>query len=287
MSRTKVFISYSHEDERWRKRVTSQLAVLDSEGLINLWDDRKIGAGDDWFRQLDHEILNARIAVLLISSAFLTSEFIRKKEIPALFDRHGQNGMTIYPLLIRDCPWQEVKWLAKMQLRPPGTKPVAAYRGSKVDEVLAGVAREIGSIVRAQAPYSKQTAIRKTPINMRSQGLAWLETKGTHRDELTKVSRYYTSEIARSGVPGWWFEFPETNFSADPNGYINLLCQSEKEPHSFYHFRIPNSYFAKHKRELAFRRDRRMYSLHLSGEAGRKFQDVRGSGKVDFSSFLV
>ena len=82
MSRTKIFISYSHKDERWRERVTSQLAVLDSEGLIDLWDDRKIGPGDDWLTQINKQMLNARIAVLLISAPFLTSEFIRKKEVP-------------------------------------------------------------------------------------------------------------------------------------------------------------------------------------------------------------
>src|SRR5262249_54876297 len=156
MARTKIFISYSHEDERWRRRVVEQLGVLASEGLIDLWDDRKIGVGEDWFAQIHEQMLNARIAVLLISSAFLTSKFIRETEVPSLFERHEQDGMTIYPLLMKPCPWQEVAWLAKMQLRPTGTKPIASYRGIRVDEVLAEVAREIASLTRAQAPSKER-----------------------------------------------------------------------------------------------------------------------------------
>jgi hypothetical protein len=59
-------------------------------------------------------------------------------------------------------------------------------------------------------------------VNTCSRGLIWLEAKGNHRDGLTKVSRYYTSTMARSGIPGWWFEFAETDFSTDSNGYMNL-----------------------------------------------------------------
>ena len=110
--------------------------------------------------KIDKEMLNARIAVLLISATFLTSEFIRKKEIPALFERHEQDGMTIYPLLIKPCAWQEVAWLAKMQVRPPGEKAVASYKSIRAEEMLAGVTREIASIARAQAQNSEQAEIR-------------------------------------------------------------------------------------------------------------------------------
>jgi hypothetical protein len=70
MARTKVFVSYSHEDEPWRRRVVGQLAVLAKEGLIELCDDRKIGAGEAWLEKLDQQLLTARIGVLLISSSF-------------------------------------------------------------------------------------------------------------------------------------------------------------------------------------------------------------------------
>jgi hypothetical protein len=48
MARKKVFISYNHEDVRWLKLVQEQLAVLEYEGLIDLFDDTRIGAGEEW-----------------------------------------------------------------------------------------------------------------------------------------------------------------------------------------------------------------------------------------------
>ena len=146
MARAKVFISYSHKDERWRERLVKHLGVLQREGLLDLWDDRRLAAGDDFLHQIQAHMLLARVAVLLISADFLTSEFIRTEEVPRLFDQHVKEGMTIYPLLVRDCAWQEVPWLARMQLRPPDAKPV--NRRGKADEILANVAREIASMVR-------------------------------------------------------------------------------------------------------------------------------------------
>jgi len=67
----------------------------------------------------------------------------------------------------------------------------------------------------------------------RSRGLTWLEIKGTHRDGVTKVSRYYTSEIARSGVPGWWFEFREGDFFTHANGHITFSVRPKKNQTAF------------------------------------------------------
>ena len=114
MSRTKVFISYAHEDDSYRKQLVLHLDVLAREGLIDVWDDRKIEAGENWYERLHEQMLHARVAVILISPFFLTSNFILEQEVPKLFDAHETSGMRIYPLLIRSCNWQDVSWLAGM-----------------------------------------------------------------------------------------------------------------------------------------------------------------------------
>jgi hypothetical protein len=149
MAREKLFISYSHRDVRWFERVREQLAVLEHEGLIDAFEDTRIGVGEDWYAHLHQEMLQAQIALLLISASFLTSVFIRKEEIPQLFERHEAAGMMLYPLLVRDCPWQEVSWLARLQMRPREARPLASMGAATLDKCLADVAREIASIVRA------------------------------------------------------------------------------------------------------------------------------------------
>lgn len=67
----KSFISYSHQDEAWKDHLLSHLNVLAGEGL-EVWDDRRIAAGDDWLPEIERAIAACDVAVLLISRHFLT-----------------------------------------------------------------------------------------------------------------------------------------------------------------------------------------------------------------------
>jgi len=53
MSNPTVFISYSHKDEEWKDRLVSHLGVLQQEGLLDIWEDRRIAAGDDWYDEIE------------------------------------------------------------------------------------------------------------------------------------------------------------------------------------------------------------------------------------------
>lgn len=44
----KLFFSYSHKDEDLRDELEVHLSALKREGIIELWHDRRIGAGKDF-----------------------------------------------------------------------------------------------------------------------------------------------------------------------------------------------------------------------------------------------
>lgn len=111
----RVFISYSHKDEIWKNRLQTQLAVLEMEGLLSVWEDRQIALGDRWYPEIETAINTADVAILLISAEFLTSKFIRGEEIPRLLKRREQEGIRVIPLIIKPCPWKKVAWLNAMQ----------------------------------------------------------------------------------------------------------------------------------------------------------------------------
>lgn len=150
--RNRLFISYSHEDTKWLGAITEQLAVLQAEGLVSMCDDSMLRVGENWFQQLHEMMLSARLGLLLISAPFLSSEFVRREEIPRLFGQHEAGGMTIYPLLVEPCPWQHVAWLAALQLRPQDAKrrarPLAAFEGAARKQKLADIASEIAMLVK-------------------------------------------------------------------------------------------------------------------------------------------
>lgn len=146
--RTKVFISYAHKDDKHRERVVEHLNVLEAEGLIERWDDRLIEAGEEWAEKIDNALMTCKVAVLLISPAFLGSKFVKNVEVPALVERHSQNGMRIVPVLIRDCPWEVVDWLKKLQMRPKDAKPLASS-AAKRDTQLKEIALEIAKFCKS------------------------------------------------------------------------------------------------------------------------------------------
>jgi hypothetical protein len=147
MTKPTVFISYSHKDEVWKDRLVTHLGVLQQEGLLDLWDDRRIGAGEDWYQKIEEAITRASVAVPLVSADFLTSKFILSTEIPDLLERRDKEGLRIYPVIIRPCAWKRVKWLARMDLRPKDGKPISSGDEHQIETDLAAIADEIADII--------------------------------------------------------------------------------------------------------------------------------------------
>lgn len=59
---SKIFISYSHSDKRWLDRLLVHLRPMEREGVIDLWADTRIGAGDDWRHEIEAALAAADIA---------------------------------------------------------------------------------------------------------------------------------------------------------------------------------------------------------------------------------
>lgn len=138
-----VFISYSHKDEDWKDRLVTQLAVLERQGHVDLWDDTRIGAGVHWYEDIQKSMAAAKAAVLLVSANFLTSNFILTEEVPRLLQRRKEEGLAIFPIIVKPCAWQTVEWLGQMQVRPKKGKPLSSHASSKKDEALAQIVTEV------------------------------------------------------------------------------------------------------------------------------------------------
>lgn len=143
-----VFISYSHKDETWKEKLVTHLDVLQQEGLLDVWEDRQIIAGEDWYQKILQAIETAKVAILLVSAEFLTSNFIKNKEVPRLLERRDREGLWILPLIIKPCVWDEVKWLARMQVRPKDGKAIISGDEYQIETNLATIAKEVITIIR-------------------------------------------------------------------------------------------------------------------------------------------
>lgn len=106
MTKPTIFISYSHQDGAWKDRLATRLGVLQRQGLLDPWDDRRIGAGADWRHEIEAAIERAGVAVLLVSADFLTSDFILGQEVPQLLQRRDEEGLRVFPVIVRPCTWR-------------------------------------------------------------------------------------------------------------------------------------------------------------------------------------
>ena len=150
---TKVFISYSHVDEkRWKNRLQKHLKVLEKHGSLSFWEDRQIAAGQEWHAEIKAALDSADAAILLISPDFLGSNFILNEEIPAILQRRMNDGMQVFPLIVRSCTWQNVTWLKRLQARPTDGKPLARFKGDDVDRILAELVSEIEALLNQPQP---------------------------------------------------------------------------------------------------------------------------------------
>lgn len=122
-----IFISYAHEDKEWLGKLTPYLKVLQNEGLqIKPWDDRRIEAGNKWRKDIKNNLENAEAAILLISTHFLASDFITKKELPPLLELSKKRGLRIYCIIVGYCRFTNHPELEGFQTVNDPTKPLSS-----------------------------------------------------------------------------------------------------------------------------------------------------------------
>jgi len=122
----RVFISYAHEDERWRNRLEPNLGLLRREGLIECWHDRDMVPSTEWEEEIKRRLREAEIILFLISADMLNSDFIQRVELPTAMELHMQDKARVVPVVVRKCGWQ--RHFGDIQALPRGGRPVSDWR---------------------------------------------------------------------------------------------------------------------------------------------------------------
>ena len=79
------------------------MSVLENTYQLDIWDDTKIKVGSKWQNEIKNSINDCRIAILLVSNNFLSSEFIAKKELPEILKVARQEGVIIFNVIVDTC----------------------------------------------------------------------------------------------------------------------------------------------------------------------------------------
>ena len=132
-----VFISYSHKDETWKDLLLPHFQQLARTGILEVWDDRKIRAGEDWYARIQELLNRTRYAVCLVSANFLNSSFCMDEEIPFFLQQRRKGGLEILPILVESCTWQAHPWLSRLQMLPRDGKDVTTHYHNNPAKVFA------------------------------------------------------------------------------------------------------------------------------------------------------
>ncbi|MBD1917544.1 MULTISPECIES: TIR domain-containing protein [Cyanophyceae] len=168
----RIFICYARSDnagddhsQRWLDRLLQMLGPLELRGLVKAWADNDVEPGEDWHRTIQASLDQAVAAVLLVSPAFLASEYIYNSELPVLLKNAQQRGVVILPLIVRPSLYDAITFkypdsvqgpeeiaLASIQAVNPVSHPLTAMTQTEQDETLLKLAHRLKAIVESQPP---------------------------------------------------------------------------------------------------------------------------------------
>lgn len=148
--RNQVFISYSHYDSEWLSRLQRALIPYMANRSFEIWDDTRIQPGDEWRIQIENALSNAKIAILLVSIDFLSSDFINRNELPPLLNAAADRGLKIIWVPIRPSGYAETP-IAKYQAAYPPKTPLSTLPVAQQDEALIVICKKIRDAVRGSA----------------------------------------------------------------------------------------------------------------------------------------
>lgn len=188
-----VFYSYSHEDARLRDELAKFLAPLRQQGRLVEWYDRKIEPGLEWENAISEKLQSANLVFLLISAAFLASDYCFGVEMEMAMRRVKTGNARVVPILLKPCLWKESRF-SELQLLPRNVRPVTSWPSR--DDAFAEIADEIGAITRS-APAPLETTAQSNSEQARAVDLTVV------RDQIVAYARLYErvrQQMKPSGV---------------------------------------------------------------------------------------
>ena len=127
MKKTKIFISYSREDERIVQELRSHLKVLERTGEIDLFFDSEIKAGENWDQIIRQRFEDTDIILFIISAAFLSSDYTYGIELRYALNQYEKGLVKIIPIIARACDWKSTP-LGQLQALPSNGVPITNYK---------------------------------------------------------------------------------------------------------------------------------------------------------------
>jgi len=149
MANNRVFISYSHADQKWLERLQVHLRPLIRNSIADIWDDTRIKPGDAWQVEIQKALDAASVAVLLISADFMASDFVQSEELPVLLKAAEERGLLILQVIVSPSSLGRSP-LAKLQAVNSPDEPLIGMSEYQRELLMETLAARIESAVQTE-----------------------------------------------------------------------------------------------------------------------------------------
>jgi hypothetical protein len=162
---TRVFISYSHQDEQYRVELDKHMALLRREKLVDVWSDHCIRPGEEFDPAIAGALEAADLILLLISADFMHSDYCSTVEMTRAMERHKEGSARVVPIILRPCDWHSAPF-GRIKSLPTDAKEVTRWR--TLDEAFLNIVQQLRSMLtqpasRAAGPASSVRSAESLP----------------------------------------------------------------------------------------------------------------------------
>ncbi len=123
-------------------------------------------------------------------------------------------------------------------------------------------------------------------MSIRYKALTWLVSYHKITNGTVVTTKYYTPEQSWPKKQVWWPQISKHEIETTADKYINIVCERLPDSDDFYYLKVPVMFIKDNLKQFHIVKDKTI-SMYLSADKNNLFEEIRGTGKLDFKQFLV
>ena len=141
-----VIVCYARQDKELYTKFCRYLGELRNGGLINDLISCQIVPGQERESEIVQQLEETDIILLLVTSDFLSSEFIGSTEFARALERHHQGDGIVIPVILKPADWVAAG-LNRLQALPANGRPISSWpdNGAGYVEAVQELCRSVES----------------------------------------------------------------------------------------------------------------------------------------------